>query len=77
MFAEGSRTAPAGTRAVILNRAIHTGDVFGLPGKILMSLASVLTVVMAVSGLLTWWARRRPPASGETRTDKAPRLGND
>ncbi|MEO8677897.1 MAG: PepSY domain-containing protein [Vicinamibacterales bacterium] len=59
VFAEGSRTAPAGTRAVILNRAIHTGDVFGMPSRILMSLASVLTVVMATSGLLTWWNRRR------------------
>jgi uncharacterized iron-regulated membrane protein len=58
VFAEGSRTAPAGSRAIILNRAIHTGDVFGLPSKILMSLASALTVVMAVSGLFTWWVRR-------------------
>lgn len=60
IFAESSRTAPAGTRAVILNRAIHTGDVFGMPSKILMSLASALTVVMAISGLLTWWNRKYP-----------------
>ncbi len=59
VFAESSRTAPAGTRAMTLNRAIHTGDVFGLPSKILMSLASALTVVMAVSGVFTWWARLR------------------
>lgn len=59
VFAESSRTAPAGTRAVILNRAVHTGDLFGVPSKILMSLASLLTVVMATSGLLTWWHRRR------------------
>jgi uncharacterized iron-regulated membrane protein len=59
VFAESSRTAPAGTRAVILNRAIHTGDVFGMPSRILMSLASLLTVVMATSGLLTWWYRRK------------------
>ena len=60
VFAEGSRTAPAGTRAVILTRAIHTGDVFGMASRVAMSLASALTVVMALSGLLTWWARRRP-----------------
>jgi uncharacterized iron-regulated membrane protein len=57
VFAEGSRSAPGGTRAVILNRAIHTGDVLGMPSKIVMSLASALTVVMAISGLLTWWNR--------------------
>jgi uncharacterized iron-regulated membrane protein len=59
VFAEGSRTAPAGTRIVNVNRAIHTGDIYGVPTKILMSLASALTVVMAVSGVLTWWHRRR------------------
>jgi uncharacterized iron-regulated membrane protein len=59
VFAEGSRTAPAGTRIVNLNRAIHTGDIYGLPTKALMSLASALTVVMATSGLITWWQRRR------------------
>jgi uncharacterized iron-regulated membrane protein len=59
VFAESSRTAPAGTRGIILNRAIHTGDILGLPGKIVMSLASALTAVMAVSGLLTWRSRIR------------------
>jgi uncharacterized iron-regulated membrane protein len=59
VFAEGSRTAPAGTRIVNLNRAIHTGDIYGLPTKALMSLASALTMVMATSGLITWWQRRR------------------
>ena len=41
LFADGSRTAPAGARMVILNRAIHTGDIFGIPSKIVMSLASL------------------------------------
>lgn len=59
VFAEGSRTAPAGTRIVNINRAVHTGDVYGLPTKVLMSLASALTVVMATSGLVSWWHRRR------------------
>ena len=62
VFAESSRTAPGGTRAVILNRAVHTGDILGLPSKIVMSLASALTVVMAISGLLTWWHRTRKSA---------------
>ena len=42
LFAEGSRTAPAGARIVIANRAIHTGDIFGIPSKFLMSLASLM-----------------------------------
>ncbi len=59
LFAEGSRTAPGGKRLVNINRAIHTGDIYGLPTKIIMSLASLLMVVQVVSGLTMWWKRRK------------------
>jgi uncharacterized iron-regulated membrane protein len=59
LFVQSSRTAPAGTRLVIWNRAIHTGDVLGIPSKILMSLASLMIVVQLVSGLAMWWKRRK------------------
>jgi len=59
MFAEGSRTAPGGRRVEILNRAVHTGDIFGLPSKMVMSLASLMAPVQLVSGLLLWWRRKR------------------
>jgi uncharacterized iron-regulated membrane protein len=57
LWAEGSRSAPAGTRMVIANRAIHTGDLLGMPGKTLMSLASLMVVVQAWSGLVMWLRR--------------------
>jgi uncharacterized iron-regulated membrane protein len=57
--AESSRTTAAGTRLVILNRAVHTGDIFGVPTKMLMSLASVAAVTQVVTGTLMWWKRRR------------------
>jgi len=56
---ESSRTTAAGTRVVILNRAVHTGDVFGVATKILMSLASLAAVAQVVSGTLMWWKRPR------------------
>jgi len=59
LFAEGSRTAPAGARIAIANRAVHTGDIFGLATKIVMSLASLLLVLQVISGLLMWWKRIR------------------
>jgi uncharacterized iron-regulated membrane protein len=59
LFAQGSRTAPAGARVVIQNRAIHTGDIFGIPSKTLMSLVSLALVAQAVSGVLMWWKRSR------------------
>ena len=57
LFAEGSRSAPAGSRIVILNRAIHTGDIFGVPSKTVMSLASLAIVVQVISGVVMWWKR--------------------
>jgi uncharacterized iron-regulated membrane protein len=59
LVAQNSRTAPGPTRAQIVNRAIHTGDIFGNVSKILMSLSSLLVVVQAVSGVTIWWKRRR------------------
>jgi uncharacterized iron-regulated membrane protein len=58
LFAEGSRTAPAGTRLKVLNRAIHTGDIFGLFSKILMSLVSLALGFQVISGLRMWWLRK-------------------
>jgi uncharacterized iron-regulated membrane protein len=58
LFAEGSRTAPAGERMVIANRAIHTGDIFGIPSKIIMSLASLALGFQVISGLRMWWLRK-------------------
>lgn len=63
LWAQGSRTAPAGARLVNANRAIHTGDIFGIPGKAVASLASLMAVVQVISGWMMWWrgwqARRR------------------
>ena len=56
--AESSRTAPAGTRIINMNRAIHTGDLFGIPSKIIMSLASLALVLLFVSGVGMWWRRK-------------------
>jgi uncharacterized iron-regulated membrane protein len=58
LFAQGSRTAPAGARVVIMNRAIHTGDIFGIPSKTLALLVSLLLALQVVSGVMMWWKRR-------------------
>jgi uncharacterized iron-regulated membrane protein len=58
-FAEGSRSAPAGARMVIANRAIHTGDILGIPSKTVMSLACLMAVMQVVSGLTMWWKKRK------------------
>jgi len=57
LFSQGSRTAPAGARMVIANRAIHTGDIGGIPGKTIVSLASLAVVLQVLTGLLMWLRR--------------------
>jgi uncharacterized iron-regulated membrane protein len=56
--AESSRTTAAGTRIINVNRAIHTGDILGVPSKILMSLASLAAVAQVITGLTMWWKRK-------------------
>ncbi len=68
IWVQGSRTAPAGARMVIANRAIHTGDIFGIPSKAVASLVSLMAVVQVLSGALTWWHGRRARARANQRT---------
>ena len=58
LFAEGSRTAPAGTRLRTMNRAIHTGDIFGLPSKFLGLFVCIALIAQITSGLRMWWLRK-------------------
>jgi uncharacterized iron-regulated membrane protein len=50
---------PAGTCFVIANHAIHTGDIFGYPTKILMSFSSLILVIQAMTGYYMLWKRQR------------------
>lgn len=50
-------TDSAGYRAIRFNRSIHTGDIWGLPSHILVSVSSLELVVMVVTGLVIWWKK--------------------
>ena len=54
-----SRTAPGGRRFENYNRAIHTGDIFGMPSKIVMSIASAMAPVQLITGVMMWRRRNR------------------
>lgn len=47
----------AGYRLIRFNRSLHTGDIYGLPTHILMSLSSLMLVVMVVTGVVIWWKK--------------------
>jgi sulfite reductase (NADPH) flavoprotein alpha-component len=46
-------------RFLARNEAIHTGEIFGMPGRVIVALAGVLLPMQALSGLLMWLRRGR------------------
>ena len=50
-------TDSPGYRVIRFNRSIHTGDVWGTPGHVLVSLSSLLLVVMVITGLVIWFKK--------------------
>ena len=56
---ESSRQMTAAMKyARMWNRELHTGDIFGLPTRILMALFSIALPILAITGPLIWWLRR-------------------
>lgn len=47
-------TDSQGYRWIRFNRSIHTGDVGGLVGHIVMALSSLMLVAMAITGIVIW-----------------------
>ncbi len=42
-----------------MNYDIHTGQVLGLPGKILAFLASLFAASLPITGFYIWWGRKK------------------
>jgi uncharacterized iron-regulated membrane protein len=56
-----ARSAPLGFRITRLwNRQYHTGDIFGWPTQMLALVASLTLLVMAITGPMIWYRRKRP-----------------
>lgn len=50
--------AKAADKLIRLNYDIHTGAIFGLPGKILAFFVSLICASLPVTGVYIWWGRR-------------------
>ena len=59
--AEDFRKGSQGYRAIRFNRSLHNGDVLGTPTHIVMAASSALMAVLAVTGPLIWWGKRKQP----------------
>lgn len=46
-----------GYRAVRINRSYHTGDFWGFPSRLVLSVSSLLLSIMAITGFIIWWKK--------------------
>ena len=58
LHASNFLTDSPGYRVIRFNRSLHTGDVWGTPGHILVSISSLLLVAMVVTGVGIWLLRK-------------------
>lgn len=52
-----------------MNYDIHVGAILGLPGKIVMFLASLVVASLPVTGTLLWWGRRKRSRGKSVRVE--------
>lgn len=65
LWRQSSRSAPVTTKFFRQwNHELHTGDFFGLTGRILLCVMSLLLPVLAVTGPLFWFRKQRRPHRG-------------
>ena len=66
------RDMPWYATTLFMSQPLHFGDYGGLPLKIIWALLDVVTIVVLVSGLYLWWAKRRRAGP---RISERPELG--
>ncbi|NUQ21899.1 MAG: hypothetical protein HOQ09_13195 [Gemmatimonadaceae bacterium] len=65
---EDATTAARGARLYSLLYPLHIGEIGGAPTRLLASLTGLTLPLLAATGLIRWWRRRRPErgrASGD------------
>jgi uncharacterized iron-regulated membrane protein len=55
--------ANAGEKATRMNYDIHIGAIAGLPGRILMFFAALITASLPVTGFYIWWGKKKKKSS--------------
>ncbi|HER40529.1 MAG TPA: PepSY domain-containing protein [Salinimicrobium catena] len=59
---------------MLLNYDIHVGAVWGMPGKILAFLISLISASLPVTGFLVWWNKRKKGSLKTMKTKKEKNL---
>lgn len=53
----------AGDKFLDWQLPLHTGQILGLPGRIVICISGVLVVALSVTGVIIWWQKRRARTS--------------
>lgn len=53
-----------------LQYPLHSGQVAGLCGRILICITGIVVVVLSITGVVVWWIKRKALKTGKARTNK-------
>ncbi len=53
------KDASLAEKAARMNYDIHLGSIFGIPGRLLMFFAALITASLPVTGFLIWWGKKK------------------
>lgn len=69
-----TRRRTAGETFLAWQWPLHSGQAFGMPGRLLVFAAGLLCPAIYVTGLLMWWRKRRASPAGLRGPSSVPRL---
>jgi uncharacterized iron-regulated membrane protein len=58
-----------GEKIVGLSFALHSGDIFGLPTKIIYFIACLFATTLPITGVMIWWRKLRNLRRAKNKTD--------
>lgn len=68
------KDAVAADKLIRMNYDLHTGAIWGLPGKILMFFASLIAASLPVTGFYIWWGRKKKKKKVQAEILRQPEL---
>lgn len=68
------KDAVAADKIIRMNYDLHTGAIWGFPGKILMFFASLVAASLPVTGIYIWWGRKYKKKKELHLANVAPKL---
>jgi uncharacterized iron-regulated membrane protein len=71
LYVKSTRTDELGTRIVNIKRAVHTGDLYGWPTRILAFLSCLFLAGQVVTGTVIWWKKIQVPAARKAKGSAA------